>query len=62
MTSNNTSPQMDMNATYASLSIGEEEERGLIITGEEVDDGRDGKVDFQFCLVGRFLTDKVIYF
>ena len=51
-----------MDATYASLSIEEEDEGGLIIEGDGVEDGRDGTIDFRFCLVGRFLTDKVINF
>lgn len=62
MTSINTSQQRDMNKAYASLSIEEKEDGGLIITGEDVADRRDGKVDFRYCLVGRFLTDKVINF
>ena len=53
---------MDMNATYAYLSIDDEDEGGLIITGEDIDEEREGKIDCRFCLVGRFLTDKVINF
>lgn len=46
MTSTNTRPQSAMDEIYASLSIAEEDEGGLIIVGEDVEDGRDGKIDF----------------
>ena len=62
MTSTTTSSQSAMDEIYASLSIEEEDEGGLIIEGDDVEDGKDGKIDFRFCLVGRFLTDKVINF
>ena len=40
MTSTNTRPQPAMEEFYASLSIAEEDEGGLIIAGEDVDAGR----------------------
>ena len=51
-----------INSDYANMSIDEEEERGLVVTGDEGEDRGQGKIDLRFCLVGRFLTDKVINF
>ncbi|XP_052292008.1 uncharacterized protein At4g02000-like [Citrus sinensis] len=62
MTTINPRKPLGMNETYAALSIEEEDVGGLIITGEDVEDGKDGRIDFRYCLVGRFLTDKVINF
>ncbi|KAH9679913.1 CCHC-type domain-containing protein [Citrus sinensis] len=47
---------------YAHISIDEEEEGGLTVTGDEGENSGQGKLDLRFCLVGRFLTDKVINF
>ncbi|KAH9665322.1 CCHC-type domain-containing protein [Citrus sinensis] len=47
---------------YARISIDVEEEGGLIVTGDEGENSGQGKLDLRFCLVGRFLTDKVINF
>ncbi|KAH9705864.1 CCHC-type domain-containing protein [Citrus sinensis] len=44
------------------MSIEDEEEDGLIIEGEDIDDGNKVNIDYRCCLVGRFLTDKVINF
>ena len=62
MTTINSRKPLVVNETYAALSIEEEDDGGLIITGEDVEDGRDGRIDFLYCLVGRFLMDKVINF
>ena len=52
----------DLQSECARLTLDEEEEGGLEVAGEEaVDNGRI-KVDSRFCLVGHFLTDKVINF
>ncbi|KAH9717190.1 CCHC-type domain-containing protein [Citrus sinensis] len=51
-----------INSDYANMSIEEEEEGGLVVTGDEGEEGGQGKIDLRFCLVGRFLTDKVINF
>ena len=51
-----------INSDCANMSIDEEEEGGLIVTGDEGDDGGKGKLDLRFCLVGRIFTDKVINF
>lgn len=44
------------------LQLNEEEEGGLIVAGEEIGDPGDIKIDSKFCLVERFLTDKVVNF
>lgn len=61
-TNNSGNHDLDVNNAYAGLSIEEEDEGGLIIAGDDIDDGGALKGDFRYCLVGRFLTDKVINF
>ena len=34
----------------------------MILEGEDIDGGNNVKTEYRFCLVGRFLTDKVINF
>ncbi|KAH9680788.1 CCHC-type domain-containing protein [Citrus sinensis] len=55
-------PEVDISSGYASMSIDEEEESGLILEGDDIDGGNNVKIEYRFCLVGRFLTDKVINF
>ena len=62
MATNVDSWESAINNEYTSMSIDEEEEGGLIVTGDEGDDGGKGKLDLRFCLVGRIFTDKVINF
>ena len=52
----------DLQSECARLQLDEEEEGGLEVAGEEDEDNGQNKVDSRFCLVGRFLTDKVINF
>lgn len=40
----------------------EEEEGGLIVEGDDVNESGQGNIDFWFCVVGKFLTNKVINF
>lgn len=54
--------EFDIGTGYASMTIDEEEDSGLIIEGEDIDVGNNYKIEYRFCLVGRFLTDKVINF
>ncbi|KAH9670971.1 reverse transcriptase domain-containing protein [Citrus sinensis] len=62
MAANDASLEHDVNRGYANISLEEEEEGGLIVVGdEEIGDGKE-RIDSRFCLVGRFLTDKVINF
>lgn len=52
----------DINRGAANISIEEEEESGLIVAAdEEVNEGK-GRINSRFCLVGCFLTGKVINF
>ncbi|KAH9684395.1 reverse transcriptase domain-containing protein [Citrus sinensis] len=50
----------EMTAAYDSLSIGEDEEDGLVFQSDDMATGQEGLNDVRFCLVGRFLTDKVL--
>ncbi|KAH9779368.1 reverse transcriptase domain-containing protein [Citrus sinensis] len=52
----------DLQRECARLQIDEEEEGDLEVAGEEDEDNGRVKIDFRYCLVGRFLTDKVINF
>ena len=54
--------EYEMNTAYDHMSLEEEEEGGLIVEGHDVNDRGQVKFDFRHCLVGRFLTDKVINF
>lgn len=54
--------EYEMNKAYDHISLEEEEEGGLIVEGDDVNDGGQVKFDFRHCLVCRFLTDKVINF
>lgn len=62
MANNNSNLAFDVCNAYENVSIEEEEEGGLIVKGDDVDEGEETKIDFRYCLVGRFLTDKVINF
>ncbi|KAH9684396.1 reverse transcriptase domain-containing protein [Citrus sinensis] len=62
MASNSNSMMPEMTAAYDSLSIGEDEEDGLVFQSDDMATGQEGLNDVRFCLVGRFLTDKVINF
>ena len=44
------------------MYIEDEEDDGLIIEGEDIDDGNKVNIDYRCCLVGRFMTDKMINF
>ena len=57
-----TTIEADLNNSYARLTLAEEEEGGIIVAGAEDDEREEPKSDFRYCLVGRFLTDKVINF
>ncbi|KAL9462410.1 hypothetical protein AB3S75_000419 [Citrus x aurantiifolia] len=54
--------EADLHHAYARLQLEEEEEGGLIVPGDEEEDNGDFRIDSRYCLVGRFLTDKVINF
>ncbi|KAL9432690.1 hypothetical protein AB3S75_027667 [Citrus x aurantiifolia] len=54
--------EFEINIGYAHINLEEEEEGGLIVEGDDVNESGPGTIDSQFCLVGRFLTDKVINF
>ncbi|KAH9726543.1 CCHC-type domain-containing protein [Citrus sinensis] len=54
-------PEIRINNGYAHICL-DEEEGGLIIEGDAGNEGGPVSIDFRFCLVGRFLTDKVINF
>ena len=62
MANNNSNLAFDVCNAYENVSIEEEDEGGLIVEGDDVDEGEETKIDFQYCLVGRFLTNKVINF
>ncbi|KAH9665892.1 CCHC-type domain-containing protein [Citrus sinensis] len=62
MANNERQSDFNINNGYASMSIDDEEDDGLIIAGEDIDDGNKVNIDYRCCLVGRFLTDKVINF
>ena len=62
MPSNSNSMVPEMTAAYDSLSIGEDEKDGLVFQSDDMATGQEGLNDVRFCLVGRFLTDKVINF
>ncbi|KAH9752557.1 CCHC-type domain-containing protein [Citrus sinensis] len=55
-------PEIEINNGYAHISLAEEEDGGLIVEGDAGNEGGPASIDFRFCLVGRFLTDKVINF
>lgn len=44
------------------LQLNEEEEGGLVVAGEEIGDPGNIKIYSKFCLVERFLTEKVVNF
>ncbi|KAH9779226.1 CCHC-type domain-containing protein [Citrus sinensis] len=52
----------ELQSECARLQLNEEEEGELEVAGEEDADNGKNKVDSRFCLVGSFLTDKVINF
>ncbi|KAL9441316.1 hypothetical protein AB3S75_019905 [Citrus x aurantiifolia] len=52
----------DLQRECARLQIDEEEEGGLEVTREADEDNGKVKIDSRYCLVGHFLTDKVINF
>ncbi|KAH9697145.1 CCHC-type domain-containing protein [Citrus sinensis] len=54
--------EFEINTGYTHISLEEEEEGGLIVKGDDVNERGPGTIDSRFCLVGRFLTDKVISF
>lgn len=56
MANNKRHSDFDIGNGYASMSIEDEEDDGLIIEGEEIDDGNKVNIDYRCCLVGRFLT------
>lgn len=55
-------PEFDINNGYARISSEEDEEGWLIVEGYAGNEDGPVNIEFQFCLVGRFLTDKVINF
>ena len=55
-------PEIEINNGYAHINLAEEEDGGLIVEGDAGNEGGPTSIDFRFCLVGRFLTDKVINF
>lgn len=55
-------PEFDINNGYAHISLEEEKERWLIVEGDAGNEDGLVNIEFGFCLVGRFLTDKVINF
>ena len=57
-----TTMEADLNNSYARLTLAEEEEGGIIVAGVEDEECEEAQSDFRYCLVGRFLTDKVINF
>lgn len=62
MASNSSSMEPEMTAAYDSFSIGEDEDDGLVFQSDDRATGYEGLNDVRFCLVGWFLTDKVINF
>ena len=62
MANNEGQSDFDIGNGYASMSIKDEEDDGLIIEGDDIDEGNKVNIDYRCCLVGRFLTDKVINF
>ena len=62
MANSSNTPKSEMSNICACLQLDEEEEGGLIVAGEEIGDPGDIRLDSKFCLVGRFLTDKVVNF
>ncbi|KAL9433285.1 hypothetical protein AB3S75_028171 [Citrus x aurantiifolia] len=62
MMTNRNFGEHEMNVAYDKFSIGEEDEDGHVFHSEDIATGNAGLTDFRFCLVGRFLTDKVINF
>ncbi|KAL9411498.1 hypothetical protein AB3S75_045157 [Citrus x aurantiifolia] len=62
MANNNSNLASEVCNAYERMAIEEEEESGLIVEGDDVEEGGETKIDFRYCLVGRFLTDKVINF
>ncbi|KAH9786028.1 reverse transcriptase domain-containing protein [Citrus sinensis] len=62
MAGTHTTMEANLNNSYAWLTLAEDEEGGIIVAGVEDDECEEAKSDFRYCLVGRFLTDKVINF
>ena len=64
MAGTSTNTEADLSNSYARFTLAEEEEGGIIVVGAEDDDSDSEvlKIDFRYCLVGKFLTDKVINF
>lgn len=62
MASHSSSMEPEMHAAYDTFSIEEEEEDGLVFQTDDIGIGQEGLIDARYCLVGRFLTDKVINF
>ena len=54
--------EFEINTGYTYISLKEEEEGGLIVEGDDANESGPRTIDSRFCLVGRFLTDKVINF
>lgn len=52
----------DLQNAYARLQLEKDEEGSLIMAGEEEESNGSNKIDSRYCLVGGFLTDKVINF
>ncbi|XXG40678.1 hypothetical protein AAC387_Pa01g1336 [Persea americana] len=47
MANNNRTKEFEVSNAYARMTINEEEEGGLIVTGEDVEEGGDVKIDFR---------------
>ncbi|KAL9441583.1 hypothetical protein AB3S75_020141 [Citrus x aurantiifolia] len=62
MASHSNSMEPEMCDAYDTFSIGEEEEDSLVLKNDDIGIGQEGLIDARYCLVGRFLTDKVINF
>lgn len=52
--------EFEINTGYTHISLEKEEEGGLIVEGDDVNESGPGTLESRFCLVGRFLKDKVI--
>ena len=62
MANNNNNLASEVCNAYERMTIEEEKEGGLIVEGDDGDEGGETNIDFQYCLVGGFLTDKMINF
>lgn len=54
MANNKGQSKLDISNGYASMTIDDEEDGGLIIEGEDVDEGNKVKIDYRCCLVADF--------